>query len=285
MTEFHRKVYIVRHGERLDEAEPGVWERHCERKHNKTEMYYRVNDPPLTRSGSEQAAQVAKSIRKEVLNSGVQFVFASKLLRAVQTAYPIAMQLQIPLIVSRNFALTAAAVEMRPDYRFLDITELQTLCPGVTVIDGDHEDSHESHRLPLADAWHHAIEHVVTTHQVSIIVAHRESIRNMAQMHLATPYCCYGEFRFPADEPPRYQHASLHRLLRPSGKRLDISNYHLKRHRLAEALSQPSYMEQLAAVVGDLFGAIEVVDEEEYEDDARGSTSKDLADDIVHERI
>lgn len=76
---------------------------------------------------------MANSLKAELGHMGVRHIFCSKLTRAVQTAYYIALELGLPIILSQGFAQTAAAVTRVPDYEFLNISELQQLCPGTKV--------------------------------------------------------------------------------------------------------------------------------------------------------
>eukprot|EP00667_Euglena_gracilis_P017653 EG_transcript_18644 len=68
-------VYVVRHGERLDRADP-AWRAAARRPH----------DPPLTARGVEQALALGRHLQ----GSGVRCIYCSPLIRAVQTADAIA---------------------------------------------------------------------------------------------------------------------------------------------------------------------------------------------------
>lgn len=281
----HKKIYIVRHGERVDEVDPFEWERHCRATYNPIDMYHRVNDPPLTPEGYTQASEVARTLKSELQDANVQVIFSSKLTRAVQTAYHIALEMRLPIVLSRNFALTAAAVSREPDYSFLRMKELQALCPGVTLIDGDAVQSKfdtdeimaSFAPLPVTDTWHHAIEHVSSIQPVSIVVAHRESIRNMSQMFLKTPYCCYGVFHFPGDKPHAYQHAILHKLSRRCGSELEIVDLDKLRPPPKKVKKKHTQGQEQGTeggrVLDGLFGATEVQEDED---------KTALAEDTVH---
>jgi broad specificity phosphatase PhoE len=78
------KLYIVRHGMRLD-YEDKSWKATAERPF----------DPPLSPTGFRQAAQTGGYLAGE----GITAVYASPLIRAMQTATEIAEQLNLPIHV------------------------------------------------------------------------------------------------------------------------------------------------------------------------------------------
>jgi hypothetical protein len=149
-------------------------------------------------------------------------LYSSKLIRCVQTAYEIALQLNISTItVSTGLALTAKAVEEcrqknidNGPFIFSSIEEIRAMCPAVEVVDGDPF-------IP-SSSWDCAIRHIAagtgtctdidgtdaTTDSagsdekksvllgsaVPVVVAHRETIRNMIGQYLRLPYCCIARF-------------------------------------------------------------------------------------------
>jgi broad specificity phosphatase PhoE len=78
------RVFIARHGQRLDEADP-AWLRSA----------LRPLDPPLTDAGRAQARALGRRLRGE----GVTRVFASPLLRALETAHEVAEELGLAVCV------------------------------------------------------------------------------------------------------------------------------------------------------------------------------------------
>jgi hypothetical protein len=218
-----KRVIIIRHGERIDETDPDLWMKYCRENYDSksAEFDYRMNDPYLTEEGCQQAQEVAESLFKEIPSdelTEIPFIYCSKLVRSVQTAYHIALKLSKPIVLSKGFAMTAAAVEMIGDeFEFLPLSKLQELCPGVEFIDGDVEIAHS---IP-SQSWIHPIHHVVGNHQVSLIVAHRESIRNLAKCRLRTPYCCYGVFHVP-HHSRILDHIELMRLAHRDGNEIDF---------------------------------------------------------------
>jgi hypothetical protein len=246
-------VVVIRHGERSDEVS-GHWHEDCKKRyrHCKKTFHSRVNDPPLTENGKLQAREVARTLKRELCNAQEmpRVIFSSKLIRSLMTAYEIAKELALPICVSRGFSLTAAAVKKHgKDFIFVSIEELQELCPGVDLIDGDcgifdtpleieiesmaaaemdiitntdnvnvNVDNNtnscssssrsssstpkrprslsDERRIYLPDqSWAHSL-HFLSNWKYSLVVAHRESIRDLARQYLPVPYCCYAVFSY-----------------------------------------------------------------------------------------
>lgn len=226
-------VVIIRHGERMDEVAELAeqWNTACANDHShcKVSFYSRINDPPLTENGKLQAREVANTLKQELLKlpEMPQVIFSSKLIRSLMTAYEIAKELSLPICVSKGFALTAAAVARKCDrFSFLTLEEMQELCPGVVLIDGDldmfhdpqqaHVDSNtdstnasrprsisDERLIHIPDtSWEKSL-FFLKNWKYSLVVAHRESIRNLSGSHLRTPYCCYGIFSLHSENSPQ----------------------------------------------------------------------------------
>ena len=232
-------VVVIRHGERVDEVKHlrAEWLASCKDQfgHCRETFYCRVNDPPLTENGKLQAKEVANTLKGELLNSmeTPQIIFSSKLTRSLMTAYEIAKELGLPICVSRGFAMTASAVAKKgAAFAFLSFEEMQDLCPGVLLIDGDMDIFHPPQQQQSSDdstssstpgavsasassaigrprslsderlhhipdkTWKQSLEFLGSNWKYSIVVAHRESIRNLSGQYLKTPYCCYGIFSY-----------------------------------------------------------------------------------------
>lgn len=205
MSETNNIMFVVRHGERLDETPDHDWYEYCNSRYNSSKIlhYSRTNDPPLTSCGKEQGKEVANRLLVEFGESKPSCIYSSKLLRAAQTAYEIAKVLSVPIVLSEGFARTAAAVEdMRDRFLFLSIEELVEYCPGVELIDGDinyqnDDNVPHTHRIPNTSShWYGPLKHVGQQER-SIVVAHRETIRNISSIRQKIPYCGYGVFQFP----------------------------------------------------------------------------------------
>jgi broad specificity phosphatase PhoE len=208
VTHMHRTLVVVRHGERIDEVNPQEWTAICRQKysHSSSQMYYRTNDPPLTTAGISQAQEVAKTLKSQLGDEHqLQCIFSSKLIRAIQTAHQIALELSLPIVLSTGFARTAQAVGDDDPFDFLSLEEIQTYCPGVTFIDADANEISDDNTSLLdsivipSRKWHQSIEFIAEKYPLSILVAHRESIRNLLGRRYSTPYCCYGIFKFHED--------------------------------------------------------------------------------------
>ena len=81
-----KRVFIVRHGERADEAEPtSAWIEKVDGRHF---------DPPLTDQGHQQALHAATFLHSSAIpadaHPDITAVYSSALLRCLETAAPIA---------------------------------------------------------------------------------------------------------------------------------------------------------------------------------------------------
>ncbi len=217
-----KELIIVRHSERIDEVDANYW---CKKVREIAPLTWRdtnsiLNDPPITGNGVALANTAASSIKQFIsakdATSEVR-VYTSKLIRSVQTAYQIALQLHVPLYVCTGLALTAAAVgEANGLFQFVTVEEIKDLCPGVEIICCD--DSALDHHVP-ATHWLSAITAIANRDHTNIIVAHRETIRNLCTYRVKTPYCCIAlvnynpseEVRAPSDDKtiPQLQEIKL----------------------------------------------------------------------------
>lgn len=190
-------LIIVRHGERADEASPQEWyDFVCSTYASEEIRYFRLNDPPLTRNGELQASNAAETLSGYIASHclPVTHVFCSRLTRCIQTAYPIAKRLNLPLVVCSGLALTAAAVERcqrkKKKFQFISIDEIRRLCPDVQVFDGDEANDAMS-KIPH-NTWKDPISFLESTFSTSLIVAHRETIRNLSGIYQNIPYCAFA---------------------------------------------------------------------------------------------
>ena len=236
-------VFIVRHSERIDESknagEKADWKMFVandKSKRNKSDLQA---DPILTKRGLAIASETAKSIAIILENikltdntenlmeaapdlpsstpdsmsmisaSPIQCIYTSRLRRCIETAYPIALELNVPLLVCTGLALTALAVERRRGlFEFHSMDEIRSFCPGINVISCDNDVNRGFHEtlcccsnnssssssssssklekstgstpsLVPRDTWFNALTNIAVRHPVTVIVAHRESIRNL----------------------------------------------------------------------------------------------------------
>lgn len=214
---------IVRHGQRADEDDRIAWAEHVEATcSSKNERYSRFNDPPLTPTGEQEAAAVALTLQSELrtLDTPLQYIFCSRLMRCVQTAYRIALHLQLPIVVSSGLALTAAAVEKcrlhRSCFQFTKMEDIRSICKDVEVIDGD-ESAQVNLLLPY-DSWEAPLKFLSANFPTSLIVAHRETIRNISNLRQPIPYCAYAVMN--VSEKDNFVH--LDRLMSLDGHKIEI---------------------------------------------------------------
>jgi hypothetical protein len=230
-------VFIVRHSERIDESknasEKADWKMLVENDKSQRNKSDLQADPILTTRGLEIASETAKSIavilenmklkdynetqitaapdlpslaaESIVRKPAIECVYTSRLRRCIETAYPIALELNVPLLVCTGLALTALAVERRRGlFEFHSMKEISSFCPGVNVISCDNDvcrgfletlcccsNSSNSSGSELkksaggtpslapTESWFDALTNIAVRHPVTVIVAHRESIRNL----------------------------------------------------------------------------------------------------------
>lgn len=82
-----RSIWTIRHGNRLDFVHP-EWFLTAEKRY----------DPPLSEDGLLQAETLCNTLD----NQTIDHIFVSPFLRAIQTAYPIAQRLNIPLKIEQG---------------------------------------------------------------------------------------------------------------------------------------------------------------------------------------
>lgn len=219
-----RSLIIVRHGERIDEVDEDLW-MEAMRSHRALRMGHRkrcrrseVADPHLTDQGLRQAEHAAEHLLQLLAkDKPVECVYSSRLIRTVQTAYKIAVRFNVPIVLKSSLSESAAAV-MRANgaFDFLSIEELAFFAPGVRLIDGDsvqeadEEDVHDFLEEPLGPStprndrlsnWERCLHRIAGRHERSVVVAHRETIRDLAPvMRRTVPYCGLACFKFvPAE--------------------------------------------------------------------------------------
>jgi broad specificity phosphatase PhoE len=198
-----RSFIVVRHSERLDEVAPEEWLNSVKNNRSSRDRYSLENDTPITAAGASLAADAAKTV-KSILSTRLRNgnttkdlnirIYSSRLMRCVQTAYQIAQELGLPIHLSSGLSLTAVAVGRRKTtFQFQSLDELSALCPGVQL----HCSDADSAGYPVSKTnWLEALHDVVSRDEINIIVAHRETIRNLVGERIRLPYCCIGMFLF-----------------------------------------------------------------------------------------
>jgi len=220
-------VFLVRHGQRIDETPAGVaWRR-------QTDRWF---DPPLTDEGREQAASAAAQLGCFMAAHAAEYapfarVYASPLLRTLHTAEQFGIALSLPVAPVPGLATCTAAFKRHgPDANpLLREQRAREECPGAAM-----EPFDAAYEVPPRDAdggggdggggggGGDGAEHdpfvaaVVALAQreaaarsaaggggaaqkaAVLIVAHREGLRDLSQRTAApfvkTKYCCVGVF-------------------------------------------------------------------------------------------
>jgi hypothetical protein len=149
-------LYVIRHGERLDEIEPQEWEGQVSKMYRCAEesgvalraMDCTYADAPLTARGVQMAKDMAVKFKRKLDTDGVNIkdlkcIYCSRLLRAIQTAYEVAKALELPLVISAHLSCTALAVfsycnqkrggDGWEHYEYRSMSEIATYCPGIPL--------------------------------------------------------------------------------------------------------------------------------------------------------
>jgi broad specificity phosphatase PhoE len=193
------KIYVVRHSERLDEVDLNTWLELAERERlsdsNIRNHNDYINDPPITQNGKDIAREASLSLLRYDNITDINVIYCSILRRCVETACIIAQQLQIPICVSKGLALTAIAVRKREmKFDFIRFEKLSELYPGVSFIDGD--DKNDEVHYVESNSWDDSVKSVASKGSVNLIIAHRETIRDLAGVRYRLPYCGIGTFDY-----------------------------------------------------------------------------------------
>eukprot|EP01032_Pedospumella_encystans_P019755 gene19755-22460_t len=198
-----REFIIVRHSERLDEVAPQEWLESLKSNTSLRDRFSLENDTPITAEGVNMAADAARTVRDLITSKYSNStplvalkirIYSSRLMRCVQTAHQIAQELNLPIHICSGLSLTAVAVSRRKGtFEFQTMEELTELCPGSNLVSGDHRDS--PHYVSRSD-WKRAIHSIASRDEINIIVAHRETIRNLIGERFRLPYCAIGLFRY-----------------------------------------------------------------------------------------
>ena len=232
-TTHHKcELYLVRHGERLDEAPnaptPPGW--------NDRPWW----DPPLTTNGHSQARGAAERLKEAHARLPFACVYASPTCRTIQTARHIAAALHLNLVLVPGLAECAAAVtkaglhkfrpmpgeataakvtkaakDGRPPMlsrqktlpRFVTPSEAQERpCPANTSVVCTAEAS-DADFDPYSEAFSESVERLARKHLRAdgrvLMVTHREGIKDLAilsvgsrQKKVRSEYCAIAKFAF-----------------------------------------------------------------------------------------
>mmetsp|Transcript_49112 Transcript_49112/g.87647 ORF Transcript_49112/g.87647 Transcript_49112/m.87647 type:complete len:283 (-) Transcript_49112:1477-2325(-) len=176
-------VWMVRHGERLDEVDRNRWIKMATRR--------TWHDPPLTSRGKDQAVLAARSLLEHARQRSFDAIYTSPLLRCMQTAEQIAKHLDLPVVAVPGLAECAAAVRQHglSSSTFRSEEELSAQCAM---------DFTMSPKLMDFDTQLRAL--ASTKGPDLLVVTHREGLRDTSALTPTpfrhTPYCCVAHFRY-----------------------------------------------------------------------------------------
>ncbi|CAF1431649.1 unnamed protein product [Didymodactylos carnosus] len=186
------RLYLVRHGERLDEVPGNTFYKNC------GEQWY---DPPLTEMGKRQAYYTATYL-KSILQNLPPVLYVSPLSRTVQTAVEIANYLNSFIELVAGLAHCAAAFQsggvLLQQSSFLSESDIVTLCPTIKLGEYEWIDT---------DTFMNCIIRLCVISGANsevVCVTHREGIRDLSKSNLCvsgkkiqyTPYCCIAKFTY-----------------------------------------------------------------------------------------
>ena len=163
------KMIVIRHSERIDETDDEQkWREHVSSDPSARDKRDYINDPILTLNGRLIAKTAAETVRRYA--EEVTCIYSSRLTRSVETAYQLALLLDVPIYVSKGLALTALAVENKgvEHFEFATMLELREQCPGVVLIECDmppddlpDDASLSLHYVPTS-SWEQALEEIAS---------------------------------------------------------------------------------------------------------------------------
>lgn len=116
--------------------------------------------------------------------------------------------MNVPIFISTGLAQTAKAIEQldsKDCFQFLSLPEIRELYNEVEWYCCD--ESYDKDGIKLTDTipcypqvpwkdWLSPLNYIAANNKVSIIVAHRETIRKIVGSKIETPYCCYGVYDY-----------------------------------------------------------------------------------------
>jgi len=177
-------VWLVRHGERLDEVNEALWRDTCTAKN--------WHDPPLTTNGQSQAHRRAKSLVDLASERRFDAIYTSPLLRCMQTSEQLAKVLGLPVRAVPGLGECAAAVRQvgLSGESFRSNAELQHYCSSMTFTMGTEMLGFREQLEQLARQKGPNL----------LVVTHREGMRDVSSLSATpffnSPYCCVAHYRF-----------------------------------------------------------------------------------------
>lgn len=194
-------LIIVRHGERLDEADRAAWHRIRTREN--------WSDAPLTKTGWNQASQAGRDIRRKLQGFGLQpdCIYASPTSRTLSTAAALARELVVNS-VTPAYALNCCAAARRRGVRSFPQTEPgEETMAGVAVAAwpplGDADSIDQD--LAKGRGFVRPVCELASSHSpgdVIVLVTHREGIWELAKslrQRPTTKYCSQDYLSYSHD--------------------------------------------------------------------------------------
>eukprot|EP01032_Pedospumella_encystans_P019754 gene19754-22459_t len=150
MTSERCRLIVVRHSERADDVEEVAWKKLVSENKLRGGRKCFANDPVISsKDGVFIARQMAQSVEAIISNNhpgAVVHLYASRMLRATQTASFLSRCLNVPVRVSSGLAQIIPAVRNSKDgFEFASIAELTRYCPSVDFVDCDDMRSPENY--------------------------------------------------------------------------------------------------------------------------------------------
>jgi len=202
-------IVVVRHGERLDEADREAWRRHCkERPHERL-------DPPLTENGWRQAAAAGQEVRRALRCAGqeesVPLLLSSPTSRTISTAAAVGAELGVQEIVP-DYSLNCCAAGLRygVGHPLLSRTPAEAMlgphCKVTCTPRGNPAKIDELNKQRHDDAFVLLVQDLAARQPAGsllVLVTHREGIWQLKR-HLGLPltrasYCSVDFVRYQPD--------------------------------------------------------------------------------------
>jgi broad specificity phosphatase PhoE len=197
------RLFLVRHAQRADEAPPGA-PVHTSAGQRPAESHD-WHDPPITELGAEQAACAARHIVR-TLSEKHKFtaVYASPYTRCIQTAYPLAKLLNVPLAVEPALGVCAASfVRMKRSGKYpVTPSSLEELTRWMSDIPVEVLGTLADCKEDIVPALERIVgRSAASSNNVTLAVTHREGIRTLDAICgekeiMSTPYCVVHEYEF-----------------------------------------------------------------------------------------
>lgn len=184
------EVFVVRHGERLDEVPGNDWRQRC------PAQWF---DPPLTDKGKRQAEYAASQLQLQDSSITFDVIYCSPLQRCVSTAAYFSQAFGAPIKLVPGLGECCAAMRgakyQQMCHNLLPMHELTKLCPQATFCETD---SDVMERF-VGMAGQTCVGRLAKKKGRILVISHREAIRDLAQLagiseRLRTAYAAIAQF-------------------------------------------------------------------------------------------